>query len=574
MHGTACAGVAAARGFNGRGVAGTAPLAGLVGIRFMGAATDTIEAASLSHARQRIDVYSCSWGPWDDRHLEAPGPLAAAALAEGVTRGRGGRGSVFVWAGGNGLQERDDANFDGYANSRFVAAIAACDDQGEQSYYSERGANLLVTAPSSGTGVAITTVDRSGPTGYSSGDYTSAFGGTSAATPLVAGTVALMLQANPDLTWRDVQTILATTAVKNDPGDAGWTQNGAGHWVNHKYGFGLVDAAAAVTAAAGWTTAGPQAHAEATATPGAAIPDNDVSGVVSQVTIGDDISIETVDVVLTTSHADWSDLRVELVSPDGTSSLLAEPSSSTGYGDGYAGWRFMTRRCLGESSLGTWALRVSDRVAGHVGDFGSWTLRVHGRPTGDWVDDTAPVTTVVGADGWHRTDATITFEPYDPDSIVARTEFRLDGGAWTSGTGLTIPAPADHGNDGIHVLDYHSFDVNGPVEEIASAEVAIDTQGPDARAPRRTAVRRGATAALAYRVIDALSPRATVTIRIATLGGRTIKTVTRRDRRTNVTLEYAFRCWLARGTYRFTVTARDLAGNRQSHIGANRLVVR
>ena len=572
-HGTACAGVAAARGFNGRGVSGTAPRARLAGIRLLGATTDVREAAALSRLRGTIDIYSCSWGPEDDRHLERPGPLTEAALAGGVVEGRGGRGSVFVWAGGNGRAYDDDANFDGYANSRFVAAVAACDRNGVQASYSERGANLLVTAPSSGSGAGITTVDRSGSPGYSSGAYTSSFGGTSAAAPAVAGVAALMLQANPDLTWRDVQAILAESAVKNDPGDPEWTQNGAGRWVSHRYGFGLVDAAAAVAAAATWTTLGPQAHGQGSAAPGAAVPDNDGTGIVSQITIADDISVETAEVVLEAPHAEWSDLRVELVSPSGTVSVLASPADG-GSGAGFSGWRFMTRRCYGESSAGPWTLRVSDRSFGQTGTFASWALTVHGRPNGAWVDDTAPYTTVLGAAGWHRTPATATFSVFDPDSPVASTESRLDGGPWTAGASASIAAPADHGNDGHHMLEYRSVDVNGQTEATRSTDVAIDTRGPDARAPRRASVRRGATAALAYRVNDALSPKADVTIRVRTLGGRIVKTVRLSRRPTNVSLSYRFACRLAPGTYRFAVTARDLAGNRQVHVGSNRLVVR
>ena len=90
------------------------------------------------------------------------------------------------------------------------------------------------------------TTDLTGSGGYNTstfnGDYYNNFGGTSASAPVVSGIVALMLQANPNLTWRDVKHILVDTAVKNDPSDPGWTQNGAGRWVNDRYGFGAVDA--------------------------------------------------------------------------------------------------------------------------------------------------------------------------------------------------------------------------------------------------------------------------------------------------------------------------------------------
>ena len=577
-HGTACAGVAAARGFNALGVSGAAPGTGLVGLRLFdshGNDTDADEAAALTRSQGSIDIRSSSWGPADDRHLEAPGPQAAAALAEGAANGRGGRGTVFVWAGGNGAEFADNANYDGYANSRFAIAVAACDNRGTQSWYSEPGANLLVTAPSSGGSLAITTVDRSGSAGYSSGNYTSGFGGTSAAAPLVAGVIALMLQANPQLTWRDVQAILAETAVKNDEADGDWQVNGAGYHVNHKYGFGLINARAAVAAAESWTTLGPEFRAEASATPAVAIPDNNASGVSSQIEITDAIAIESVEIVLTAPHPYWTDLRVELTSPKGTTSVLAEPVD-TAFSDpnGFDHWRFTTKRCLEESAQGTWTLRVSDRVGGSIGSFTSWTLRVHGHPAGAWSDTTAPVTTASGYRGWRNAPTTVTLSAFDPDSTVARTEYRVDGDPWATGVSVPVDAPLDHSGDGMRLLEFRSYDVNGPVETIKSVNVGIDTMGPDARAPRPAAARRGARVTLRYRANDATSPQTTITIRIRTLGGRLSKTVNLGRRASNMTQNVSFRCRLRRGTYRFFITATDLAGNRQIHVGSNRLTVR
>ena len=109
--------------------------------------------------------------------------------------------------------------------------------------------SVLICAPSDGAGADIVTTDLLGRAGQSLLDYTTGFGGTSASAPLVTGVIALMLEANPSLTWRDVQHILVRTAVKNDPLDDGWSYNAAGYHVNHKFGFGRVDAAAAVNLA-------------------------------------------------------------------------------------------------------------------------------------------------------------------------------------------------------------------------------------------------------------------------------------------------------------------------------------
>ena len=153
-HGTAVAGIAAGRGFNGQGITGVAPMAGLVGHRLLGSGSlirDTNEADALSRNSDIIDIYSNSWGPFDDgRRLEGPGPLTEAALAEGAKSGRGGLGVIYVWAAGNGGLSGDNSNYDGYTNSRFTIAVTASTNLGNQAYYSENGANILVAEPSSG----------------------------------------------------------------------------------------------------------------------------------------------------------------------------------------------------------------------------------------------------------------------------------------------------------------------------------------------------------------------------------------------------------------------------------------
>jgi subtilisin family serine protease len=126
--------------------------------------------------------------------------------------------------------------------------VGAVTDQSFKAPYSEECASLLVVAGSNGGNASITTSDIQGTNGYSTTDCTSDFGGTSAATPIVSGVISLMLSANPNLGWKDVQYILMTTAIKVDAGDSDWTTNGAGREVSHKYGYGLVDANAAVLA--------------------------------------------------------------------------------------------------------------------------------------------------------------------------------------------------------------------------------------------------------------------------------------------------------------------------------------
>lgn len=392
-HGTSCAGVAAARGFNAVGVCGVAPWTGLAGIRLLGNATPSNTSAALNWRSQDIAIYSNSWGPPDSGTvLQGPDPLTAQALSAGATTGRGGLGSIYVWAGGNGRQQRDNANYDGFANSRYTIAVAATDPNGEQTAYSEPGACLLVNAPSSSGSLGITTADRLGTSGYDPSAYTAGFGGTSATAPFVAGVVALMLEANPALAWRDVQRILALSASKNDPEDASWLVNGAGMRVSHAYGFGRVDAQAAMALARSWQPLPPDRTAQGALAVGTAVPDANAEGIVSRISIEQDLEVEFVEVTFSASdHTYWSDLQVELTSPAGFTSVLAEARPGGGTGARYDGWTFGSALHLGERSRGVWTLRVSDRVARDTGTFESWAVTIHGTPRqGGGAADTVP----------------------------------------------------------------------------------------------------------------------------------------------------------------------------------------
>ena len=153
-------------------------------------------------------IYTNSWGPSDNgQTLDAPGPLMLAAFESDAYEGRNGLGNIITWAAGNGLTNNDNANYDGWANSRFTIAVSAITHYGEQSYYSEPGASILVAAHSNGDGEGITTTDihddpdiTSDDAGYANGNVTNTFGGTSSATPLAAGVIALILDANENLT--------------------------------------------------------------------------------------------------------------------------------------------------------------------------------------------------------------------------------------------------------------------------------------------------------------------------------------------------------------------------------------
>jgi len=380
-HGTSVAGVMAAKGNNGVGVAGAAFNAGLSGIRLIAAAvSDATEANALTFANNDIDIYNNSWGPNDGgTTLSGPGPLTLAAFANAVQNGRNGLGSIYTWAGGNG-GNGDNVNYDGYANSRYTIAVGAITNTGVRSSYSERGAPVLVSAYSNGGSLGISTTSSSG--------YTSTFGGTSSAAPLAAGVIALILEANPNLTWRDVQHVLVNSARKTDPTGAGWEINGAGHDFNDRYGFGAVDAAPAVALAEAWTNVAPEVSAlSGISNVAAAIPDGNTTGVSRSIVVSDPVKIETVEVVLNASHLSRGQLRLVLTSPSGTQSILAEPRADTG--DNYSNWSFTSKHFWDEEAAGTWTLTVTDTVSGTSGTWNNWALNIYGTQQGQGIYGTA-----------------------------------------------------------------------------------------------------------------------------------------------------------------------------------------
>jgi len=377
-HGTAVAGVAAARENNDSCGVGAAYRASLAGLRLLASEiSDADEAQCLSYMRDSIDIYNNSWGPSDGGGIEGPGPLVLAALEDNVKNGRNGLGNIYVFAAGNGLQSSDNVNYDGYANQRFVIAVSAVDQYGKQSYYSEPGACILICAPSEGSRVGIYTTDLMGSYGYDySGDCTGTFGGTSSAAPLVSGIIALVLEANPMLTWRDVQHILVKSAEKNNPDDSDWTINGAGLWVNHKYGFGRIHADHAVKLARQWQSVSPEISSHSAQTNlNKTIPDNTNLPATSNTEIQANISVEHVEVVITTNHDCAGQLEIILTSPSGSRSILAQNhSANTPYQD----WVFSSVRHWGESSDGTWGLQVFDRSSHCTGTLDKWELIVYG----------------------------------------------------------------------------------------------------------------------------------------------------------------------------------------------------
>jgi subtilisin-like proprotein convertase family protein len=382
-HGTAVAGVAVARGDNSIGVAGVAPTASLAALRLTAVTpTDAQEAAAFGYQPNVIHILNNSWSPSDNgTTLKGPLSQAVAARQSAALTGRSGKGRIFVQQSGNGRLAGDDCNYDGYANSRFVIAVGAANDLGNQASYSEGCSALMLLAPSGGGQRSITTTDLLSTPGYDQGDYTSTLSTTSAAAPAVSGAVALMLARNPNLTWRDVQHILRRSSVRILPTDAGWTNQTFRH--NERLGFGLLDATAAADMAAGWVNVPAEEMLSASRNLNVAIPDINNNGVNDTITISSAESnfvIEHVEVEFDATHTWRGDLQVKLTAPNGIVSMLA-PIRPTDAGDNYPAWKFGSVRHWGDSPAGSWTLNVSDRRFQDTGTWRSWSLRIYGHRT-------------------------------------------------------------------------------------------------------------------------------------------------------------------------------------------------
>ena len=245
-------------------------------------------------------------------------------------------------------------------------------------------------------------------------EYTATFNGTSSAAPVVSGVIALMLEANPNLTWRDVKHILASTARQVDSSiathsvplmlcasdcsddqytassstflaRAAWATNAAGYSYHNWYGFGLVDAGAAVTMAQSyspelgeWNMTSVELSSINTD-----IPDADGSAASATFTVGVDanLTIEAAQLDLQITHHYLGALAIVLKSPSGTRSVLLTPYSQYGDEDDFDS-TLISNAFYGESTVGDWTLEVYDLIADQnsvsLGTLDSATLRIYG----------------------------------------------------------------------------------------------------------------------------------------------------------------------------------------------------
>lgn len=459
-HGTSVAGIIAAGAGNGIGGRGVAPSARIRGYNMLSAVGDaylaSLGASSSQPDSTDVHIFNLSFGVLGGEYNATEDEREA--FRNGVNELRAGRGAIYVKSAGNGfgrcssmLREAevqtgpDDGDVGApefltvnindeigcvpttslpSQNLPYLIPVAGFGARGERSSYSAAGSNIWVTAPAGEFGVddpaQITTDQMGGDQGYDAffdgltyagaaipigspenphGDYVNSFNGTSAAAPNASGAVALLLEAAPQLTWRDVKYILARTArqihgyieeVKIGFGGAAtvlrheWTTNAAGYHYHNWYGFGAIAVDEAVALARSHTpdSLGKFRDGEDVfrASEAVDIPDHDGAGVsqslnVSGIDAG--LEVEAVQVHIHATHPFTNDLGIYLVSPSGTESLLNPPFNEILTGDRDLDWTLLSNAFYGESPGGDWTLRVVDVAEGDVGTLDSWELRLY-----------------------------------------------------------------------------------------------------------------------------------------------------------------------------------------------------
>ncbi len=398
-HGTCVAGIIAAAG-NGIGVTGIAYGASITSVPMIFSGSVSLDnlGIALPHMRD-FDVVNMSFGglyAFDNYSVRSWWQFFGHYYGDAAAQGRGGLGTVLVAGAGNNRNMYDtDANLSHFQNDRHVITVGAVNDTDRVASYSSEGADLLVMAPSGEDyyGRGVTTTDQDGTNGFNTGintdfdpvplNYTTRFGGTSSAAPMVTAIVALMLEANPNLGWRDVREILALSArhAGTDVGGAiaavyperdHWVVNGAhdlnggGFHFSNDYGFGVVDATAAVRLAETWTGTRTSAN-EVSRTAGfrgsAGVPQGG-NGLTLTFDIAAGMTAENVTLFLDITEHLARTLKVVLISPDGTESVIFNHHGDglDIYGQGgtaFQPWTFNSNAFLGEDPTGTWKVVIT-----------------------------------------------------------------------------------------------------------------------------------------------------------------------------------------------------------------------
>lgn len=428
-HGTNVAGLIGAVRNNGKGITGVAPLVNIVSSNFL--SHELSEFSMMAQVSENVDIVNMSWGARQNK-LSSIVPGLITGMANGARTGRSGLGRIYVKSAGNDFKvfcaanSQDtclgNSNFDDDNTTPFTIVVSSLAAEPMAAAYSSPGSNIWISAlggESNENFPTIVTTDRTGCTqgvanknsksarifergraGNEDCKYTTLFTGTSAAAPMVSGVVALMLEANPLLSWREIKHILAATATKIDsqignqdhplrasspPGhvyEQGWVRNKAGYEFHNWYGFGRVNADAAVEMAKNFKVrfgASRNAIVNATIHEPMHIPDFSAAGVNSLLNVYDNFLIEAVQIEIAVNHPFLGNLGIELTSPQGTKSIIWNVNNGLKGAQNLTNRRFLTNAFYGESSIGIWTLKVIDGGTGNTGTLNAWSINIMGR---------------------------------------------------------------------------------------------------------------------------------------------------------------------------------------------------
>ncbi|MDP2025827.1 S8 family serine peptidase [Sulfuriferula sp.] len=505
QHATSVAGVmVAAR--NGEGAVGVAYDATVAGFYIPGSGVDLPSlVAEMRQATKRFqdyDVVNNSWG-FVAGYIASPNPPGTIPfeVLDAISYGRNGLGTSIVFAGGNDRAAGDNTNHSLYTNSYATITVGAINAPGDlgalvfgEKPFSNPGASILVSAP--GSNVSSTGQQAINQNGSTFGADLTSVQGSSFAAPIVSGIIALMLDANPNLGYRDIQEILSLSATQvSDPNGTDWVYNGAKDWngggrhISHDYGYGKVDALAAVRMAESWYDHSTYFNlAEKTATSGvlnAAIPDG--SGSLTQsLALAAGLEVEHVDVLVDLGHAYEGDLIIKLKSPSGTESILfnrpgkAPGSAASERGDLYADgvFTFGSTRYRGEESGGAWTLEIIDAVTGDTGQLKNWSINVYGK-TADvnnryvYTNEFASIGTgsralLTDTNGGSR-------DEINAAAVTSNSTINLNAGATSTIAGHTLAIA-----NGSSIKRAYGGDGNDTLIGNAAANVLIGARGNDA----------------------------------------------------------------------------------------------
>lgn len=428
-HGTAVTGIIASEGWNNKGSRGVAPEAKFGGFNYLATGVTQSIDQTLYQMTGSYDIFNYSYGSNPCSYV----PLGANAtekssIIEGFKNGvntlRSNKGAIYIKSAGNEFisDPKEDClpSLTGWEtyylgnstwlesnNQPYMIIVGAVNAKGEKASYSNPGSNLWISGFGGEFGQAdpaILTTDLSGcsagisrssntANSFEDGDdlnsncnYTSTMNGTSSAAPTVSGAVALILQANQNLSWRDIKHVLATTATINDSFSGSythpfgydlaghtyqqrWVQNAAGYYFHNYYGFGLVNTEAAVNMASNYSIdLGTQVDTidknnstwiYDSGSISQSIPNNSSTGTSHTLNIKHNYIIESVQVRLSVTHNYVENLGIELISPSGIKSILTNINSAV-LDININDRSLLTNAFYGEESKGNWTLKVLD----------------------------------------------------------------------------------------------------------------------------------------------------------------------------------------------------------------------